>query len=351
MNIDVAKAIKELLYQHDAVILPGLGGFTSTPVTAVVDYVQGTVQPPARKVEFNTNLVINDGILVNHIQKTELVTAQEATVAIEEYVAGIKEALEQREIIDIPQVGRLYKDYEKKIRFIPEGTNFEVGSYGLPPVKFNPVRRKKQASGKGSQSKTIPHPAAAANTPTMAKPTPPPSGWAEKALPWLIVAAAILLAFSLFLWLRDGDSQPPQAGLPQERVNIKPGTEAPPPSTTDDPANSEMESDPGIAETPAPADSPPPSDKPAENTEEQTHNAPTATNDNFFVVIHSFGSPKNAKRFARQLKRAGYTPVTKMYRGLHRVGVEVPASGQNELDDLLQTLGKKFNSTPVVVDY
>ena len=86
MNIDVAKAIKELLYTNEAVILPGLGGFTGSPVSAVVDYVQGSVQPPSRKLEFNPNLVINDGILVNHIQKSEVITAQEATVAIDNYV-------------------------------------------------------------------------------------------------------------------------------------------------------------------------------------------------------------------------------------------------------------------------
>ena len=349
MNIDVAKAIKELLFDHEAVILPGLGGFTSTPIASAVDYVQGTVQPPTRKLEFNTNLIINDGVLVHHIQQGEVVTAQDAILSIENYVEIIKEALDQREIVDIPHVGRLYKDYEQKIRFMPDGSNFEVESFGLPSVKFSPVVRHK------TPTETVAPPFATIKNKT--KDTFKPaatdgSSWAEKVLPTLIILAAVLLAVSLFVWLR-GCSSSPQGEVPQERVNVKPNQEnlaKTEENATADLGNAdEMESgNNGIVNPPTDEQK---NETTQENKAEQQDVTPTPATKHIFIVVHSFGSKDNARKFAQDLKRSGFEPTTKLHGGLNRVGVEVSTARENEIESLIQELGSKFKSTPVVVDY
>lgn len=341
MNIDVAKAIKELLFEHNTVILPGLGGFISTPVASAVDYVQGSVQPPSRKLEFNTNLVINDGVLVHHIQQSNVVTAQEATVAIESYVAGINESLEAREIVDLPEIGRLYKDYEQKIRFMPDNTNFELNSFGLPTVKFNPIVRKKTSETTA--------PTSSKSSPVIKSTTGQGSvqhsdNWAERILPTLIILAAILLALSLFMWLKGCDEDP--SNVPQERVNVKPKVEVEEGISEND--NSDPSGNDGLSENTPSIDTdhgeivP----KKEENKKEET---PVVSST--FIVIHSFGSWENAQKFANDLEKAGYTSVTKRRGGLHRVGVEVSSSQQAEIDDLIAQLGKKFKATPVAVDY
>ncbi len=353
MNIVVGKAIKELLFDHDTVILPGLGGFTATSVAATVDYVQGTVQPPAKKLEFNTNLVTNDGTLINHIQQAEVITAKEANEVIASYVDEVKESLENREIVDIPNVGRLYKDFEQKIRFMPEGTNFKVESFGLPTVQFNPIARQKT------------NPSATAATPTVkltvlkgAKSytklstkklsTKKEPHWAEKALPWLIVLAAILLAISLFMWLND-DDQKSQAVVPQERVNVKPAQE-------EEAALSEMQNEETLGgnegtNTDDSSDQPPTEDNKIEDTTTKPITEVPAVKPSTFIVIHSFGENNNAQNFSRTLKRGGYTPVTKFHNQLYRVGVEIPSAIQSEIDQMVNELGKKYKSTPVPVDY
>jgi len=40
MQIDIPKQISELLYQHDSVIVPGLGGFVTEYKPVVIDHVQ-----------------------------------------------------------------------------------------------------------------------------------------------------------------------------------------------------------------------------------------------------------------------------------------------------------------------
>ncbi|MEZ4957772.1 MAG: SPOR domain-containing protein [Saprospiraceae bacterium] len=347
MNIDVVKAIKELLFEHNTVILPGLGGFISTPVASAVDYVQGAVQPPSRKLEFNTNLVIDDGVLVHHVQQSNVVTAQEAKIAIENYVAGINESLEAREIVDLPEIGRLYKDYEQKIRFMPDSTNFELNSFGLPTVKFNPIVRNKNTETTAPENpKSLP----IFNKPTsVAKPQTTGISWAERVLPTLIILAAILLALSLFMWLKGCGDEP--ADVPQERVNVKPKVEVEKEIPENDDSgltniDDQNENTPSVGSDPT--DEQPTDEQPKE--EEKKIEAPPAAA-SIFIVIHSFGSWENAQKFARDLEKAGYIAVTKRKGGLHRVGVEVPTSRQAEIDNLIAVLGKKFKATPVAVDY
>ena len=368
MNIDVAKAIKELLFEQNTVILPGLGGFTSTPISATVDYVKGAVQPPAKKLEFNTNLVTNDGVLVNYLQQSNLITAQDATVAIENYVAGIKEGLESREIIEIPEVGRLYKDYEQKTRFMPDSTNFEVDSFGLPTVKFNPVTRpKKEVESKATSAKSVPPaPPPKKITPTASK-QGANSHWAEKILPTLIIVAAILLALSLFIWLRGCDSGQPQANVPQERVNVKPQSESVEDEVVtdedemttstdeDEITTTDMdESDPATTSTDIDeSDSATSSGQTEEEYSdgESSLEEESSTVTNIFVVVHSFGKRNNARRFSKKLEDGGYIATTKKRGGLYRVGVEVPSTRKNEIESLIYELGREYDAKPVVVDY
>ncbi|MFT6743305.1 MAG: nucleoid DNA-binding protein, partial [Paraglaciecola sp.] len=82
MNIDVANAVQELLYENQSVVIPGFGGFTSTYKSAAVDFVQGAVAPPAKNITFNPNLKINDGVMVAFLQKKHAISVEEAQAAI-----------------------------------------------------------------------------------------------------------------------------------------------------------------------------------------------------------------------------------------------------------------------------
>ena len=61
--MDIGQCIAELLYEQESVSLPGLGSFTSRYKPAAIDHVQGKLSPPTKEIEFNANLVLDDGLL------------------------------------------------------------------------------------------------------------------------------------------------------------------------------------------------------------------------------------------------------------------------------------------------
>lgn len=341
MNMDVGKAIKELLFEHPAVIVPGLGGFTAAPSPSTVDYVQGVVLPPSKKLEFNPNLVINDGILVNHIQRALTVTSREAGEIVATYVEEVKQALEKREIVEVPQVGRLYKDYEHKIRFMPEGENFNAESFGLPAVQFTPLVKERPATtAPPVMATTMPPPPVTPgknNTTSTAIPgadVPPVSyqgenNWMQRLLPWLVLLAAILLAVSIyFIFGGKDDAEGPVA---KERLNVKPQPEDDTDQTTGagNGTSTELVPDeaPAAAVPPAETNQPP---------------GPQST----YIVVHSFGVRRNATNFAQQLSEAGYAPETRQVGDLYRVGVVIPESAEAKIEAMKNELGKKFKAKP-----
>jgi hypothetical protein len=141
MQIDIAAHIEKLLFEHETLIIPTFGGFTSTRSPAAVDFVGGAVAPPSKTLAFNENLTIDDGILVHEISHACGISNDDARRLVIDFVENTKDALNQREIVTFPGVGRLYKNYAQKIQFLPDTTNFNTESYGLPPLQFSPVAR------------------------------------------------------------------------------------------------------------------------------------------------------------------------------------------------------------------
>ncbi|MBL7798034.1 MAG: HU family DNA-binding protein [Saprospiraceae bacterium] len=181
MQIDFATHIEKLLFLHDTLTIPAFGGFTASKTPASVDYAGGTVAPPGKTLIFSDNLTTDDGILVDDIAKTHGISTEEAREAVRKFVEQIQQQLNQREIVTLPGVGRLYRNYVQKIQFLPDATNFHAGSYGLPPLQFSPIARSRDvtekpapAAGNATSVTTPPPPVAAEPVKTAAIPPLPP---------------------------------------------------------------------------------------------------------------------------------------------------------------------------------
>ena len=180
MQIDIPAHIEKLLFLHDTLTIPAFGTFTATKTPAAVDYSGGTVSPPSKSLTFSENLTIDDGVLVNDIAVTHGISTEDARRALEEFVEKMQGLLNQREIVTLPNVGRLYKNYVQKIQFLPDTTNFNPESFGLPPLQFSPLARSREVE-KGPEipapppPRSVPVPAPAASAPpTSPAPVPPP---------------------------------------------------------------------------------------------------------------------------------------------------------------------------------
>lgn len=369
MSTDVNKAIQELLYEQATVIVPGLGGFISTPSAATIDYVQDVITPAASKLEFNPNLVLNDGLLVQYLQKHNLSTYQEAGELVEQFVASVRAILEKREIYEIPKVGRLYQDYEQKIRFMPDGTNFNAESFGLPLVEFQPLAKEKTKAAvlppkPPIEVATVSAAAANNNGEAIAATGDVDEvSMLTKVLPWMVLLAAILIALALYK-LFGGQQDKPIAEVPDaiERVNVKPMLpSSSEPSTTNQQQNGQGTTDLGTSQAhvqvkPSNTVTTPVNPNQSNNSSATANSVPEDADteqDDFepskkklYLVVHSFGKKSNATNFARTLTEDGYSTETKKTGNLYRVGVNFAYKTKSDIDKMRSELAAKYKAGP-----
>ncbi len=346
MTTDVNKAIQELLFEKTAVIVPGLGGFTSTPGAATVDYVQDVITPPASKLDFNPNLVLNDGVLVQYLQKHNLSTYQEAEGMVERYVSSVRDTLERREIYEVPKVGRLYQDYEQKIRFMPEGTNFNADSFGLPIVNFQPLVKEKPkvvATPKTVPAEALFEPAEVAAI----KVDESSASMTMKILPWAVLLLAILIALLLYN-IFGGSKQKPVAELPEaiERLNVKPTLPEAGASETSPKEPSSISTDPSAAQNNTNSATKPPKESAVPDAADTEQDSFEPTKNKLYLVVHSFGVKGNATKFAQTLTEDGYATQTKKEGNLYRVGVTFAYSTQSDIEKMRKELATKYKAGP-----
>lgn len=134
--------ISELLFHHDCVIVPGLGGFVVNYRSARISEVQSTFYPPSKSISFNKNLRNNDGLLANHVAAKTGKDYSTVSRLIEEEVLKINSALKQKQKWVLDQVGTLYLDSNFSILFEPQtDINYLIESYGLTVFQKQPIVR------------------------------------------------------------------------------------------------------------------------------------------------------------------------------------------------------------------
>jgi len=149
MKINLDKYIRELLLQHDCVILPGLGGFVANYKPAEFDPSQKTVLPPSRQILFNPNLIHNDGLLFAHISKETDYGYKEVQAMAEVYFKTIKYEVGKGLKFTIEDLGYFFFNKARKIEFAQESTdNLLLASYGLSYLNHKVFDRSPGRSAK-----------------------------------------------------------------------------------------------------------------------------------------------------------------------------------------------------------
>ncbi|MEY4905287.1 MAG: hypothetical protein RLZZ292_3102 [Bacteroidota bacterium] len=146
MDIKLTSDIRDLLIEDGSISIPNFGGFTSAYKPAVVDAVNGQLAPPSFHIAFDANLQMNDGRLVDHIRQKYRLSSTAAFEYIDAFANDARKNFEKGEIVVLPEIGRLYRDFAQKIQFLPDPTNFNTDSFGLPNITYSPVLRNKVES-------------------------------------------------------------------------------------------------------------------------------------------------------------------------------------------------------------
>jgi hypothetical protein len=128
----IARYISDLLYEHECVVIPGLGGFISKDHSAVIHPLKHQFKPPYREIVFNPHLRANDGLLLSLIARSENISYQDAKSNLDRFIHKCIDGLNKGHRINFRNIGALTFNQDKQIVFIPDETqNFMASSFGL----------------------------------------------------------------------------------------------------------------------------------------------------------------------------------------------------------------------------
>jgi nucleoid DNA-binding protein len=140
MVMDITSFIRELLFSHDCVIIPGFGGFIGNYTPARIDKSSSTFYPPVKQISFNRNLNHNDGLLVGRISGSAKIPYGDARNIVEEFVTTLRKKLERGEKITFDNIGSFSNNQEGNVQFEPDrNINYHLDSYGLDSFQFLPL--------------------------------------------------------------------------------------------------------------------------------------------------------------------------------------------------------------------
>lgn len=140
MARDISGQIRELLFRHDCVIVPGFGAFIGNYFPARTDRKEGLFEPPSRKITFNRHLTGNDGLLIGHISSVMAVGYAGAREIVNEWSDDLRRKIMTDRPVTIDLLGTFTLNYERAIIFEPDLTvNYLLSSYGLSAYYRQPV--------------------------------------------------------------------------------------------------------------------------------------------------------------------------------------------------------------------
>lgn len=144
---NLERHIETLLLSNDCVIVPRLGGFVAHHICARYVDDEGLFLPPLRTLGFNPQLTLNDSLLAQSYADALDISLPEALSRIEADVDEWLRELDDRGALELPSLGRLYKNAEGHLAFAPTEagiltpTLFALSSFEMP---------RRQAAAKAS---------------------------------------------------------------------------------------------------------------------------------------------------------------------------------------------------------
>lgn len=116
---ELSRHIEILLLSNDCVIVPGFGGFVAHHKVAEYDMEEKTFYPPQRVLGFNSQLVLNDSLLVQSYAEAYDLSYPEALRKIEKEVEEIKQQIEIEGEYKFRGIGTVSKTAEGYYDFEP----------------------------------------------------------------------------------------------------------------------------------------------------------------------------------------------------------------------------------------
>lgn len=135
--LPLSNYISDLLFLHNCVVIPELGGFISNIQSAEIDLSREVIYPPSKTIAFNTALTADDGLLINYISHKQQISYNAAKAWLNEQAKDIKHTLLTDGLFILDGLGAFYLDQNRKFRFKTDLEKNILGdSYGLSTLKM-----------------------------------------------------------------------------------------------------------------------------------------------------------------------------------------------------------------------
>lgn len=313
--MELAVYIRNLLYNHDQVVIPGLGTLRTRYKPAEVNASEHVITPPSKYLVFESNSNSSDNTLADAIAEEKSVGKISAKEFVKEQVAIISKKLSAGETIFLEGIG-YFSEQNGIIRFDREpGVNFLTDSYGLAQVEYK--LSETAATLKQKPETTL-------------------SEKKRNYTPVLVTAGIVILliaaAFITFLYypgvFRIKKNQQPIAVMHQEE-----------PDTLSSSVNDTLKNDSINEVFDSATNKKNALSLPPEKTEIQTSESIS-----YYIIAGSFKTYERATILSKQLEKEGYKPeVIKFDENLYRVSLgdfKNKEQGAAELEKIRSVKGK-----------
>jgi nucleoid DNA-binding protein len=338
--MNLGKYIRQLLPEHEIVIIPGFGAFISEYKPAQIDEATEEINPPSKKISFTSKIKNNDGLLVGFVARREQIPVREALAKIEGERDEMLYKLDKGEKVILEGTGVLFYNENREIRFEPEKEiNQLTEAFGLEsislkdePEEFTEEKTEDiQPAGTIEDEEILPENETEKPEPenepepfVAYKPAVPQSEKSSKkknrGWMWFLLLLIPIIAAGIYILQKDKNEPPKPVEIKVEPIQKE-----------DQPV---LPADTVIADslTIEPADT--------LITEETMVDYPDYIEPDttkFYVIGGSFENAENAEKYLQRMKEEGYSPFHLGKQGsFYLVGLEIH-------DNEIEAYGAQYN--------
>lgn len=138
--------LKELLYKHSRVVIPGFGTLMAHNCPSEQNSTKHTLTPPRKKLTFHATDEGNDGLLLNRLQHAGA-DLHQANELLFDVASGWKKKLQNENSVQIEGIGTLFRTRDGSIQFASDkDVNYLPSSFGLAQLDLRPITREEAAT-------------------------------------------------------------------------------------------------------------------------------------------------------------------------------------------------------------
>lgn len=131
----MVKYTSKLIAQHNCVIIPELGAFLAHSIPASYNAEDGIFMPPHRTLGFNSQITIDDALLLSEYIDEQQFTYEEAGKALHKDVANLRYELSSKGTVRFGELGTFSMNVTGNITFDPAPNGIDDPyNFGFEPI-------------------------------------------------------------------------------------------------------------------------------------------------------------------------------------------------------------------------